>query len=378
MVRHVSDHIDDAWAWVALSLVPEIGWAADRYHAALRVDTPPGLFRASRRALAAALGEPLAGAITRFDAARAIAGQAELARLAKARVVRLTDPEYPALLRAVPLPPPYLVVRGSLTPADSLAAAIVGSRRASAYGLRAAEGLAADLAARGVTVVSGFARGVDTAAHRGALRVGGRTVAVLGSGVDVVYPPENARLLPEVLAAGAVVSQFPLGTPPLPGHFPLRNGVIAGASLGTVVVEAARKSGALITARLAGELGREVYAVPGNVSSPGSEGTNGLIQDGAKLVRDWQDVVAEWPREWREALRPAAPAAPAGPNPGAGPAGPVERDVLAAVGPGSEPVALDLLVERSGLPSGRVAAALLSLELRGAVRQLPGHRYVRS
>ena len=189
--------------------------------------------------------------------------------------------------------------------------AIVGSRRGTPYGLRMAERLGGDLGGRGVTVVSGLARGVDTAAHRGALDAGGRTLAVLGSGVDVVYPPENRGLAAEVVKAGAVVSQFPMGTAPLPYHFPARNRVIAGLTLGTVVVEAAERSGALITARLAGELGREVYAVPGNVSSAGSQGTNSLIQDGAKLVQGWEDVVAEWPREWRQALRPLPARGPA-------------------------------------------------------------------
>jgi DNA processing protein len=367
----VGDNMDEAWAWVALSMVPAIGLRADRYHAALAVDTPAALLGASRRVLVAGLGDLVGGAVAAFAGAEAAARQAERAAQVGARVVRLTDPEYPALLRSMSLPPPFLVVRGALAREDSLAVALVGSRRATAYGVRAAEKLAGDLAARGVTVVSGFARGVDTAAHLGAVRAGGRTLAVLGSGVDVVYPPENARILPTVVASGAVVSQFPLGTPPLPGHFPLRNGVIAGLAVGTVVVEAAQRSGALITARLAGELGREVYAFPGNVSSLTSEGTNGLIQDGAKLVRTWEDVVSEWPPAWRRALRQPISAAVGGP----GPAVPSEGRVLAVVG--EEPVALDLVVERSGLPSGRVAAALLALELRGAVRQLPGPRYVR-
>jgi DNA processing protein len=256
-----------------------------------------------------------------------------------------------------------------------LAVAIVGSRRGTPYGLRVAERLGADLGVRGVTVVSGLARGVDTAAHRGALGAGGRTLAVLGSGVDVVYPPENRRLAAEVVEAGALVSQFPMGTAPLPHHFPARNRVIAGLSLGTVVVEAAERSGALITARLAGELGREVYAVPGNVSSPGSLGANRLIQDGAKLVQSWEDVVAEWPPEWRRALR-VVPSPGTPPRPEAGEAiEPGERAVFALLG--DEPVAVDALVERSQLPSSQVSAALMGLELRGLVRRLAGQRYVR-
>jgi DNA processing protein len=239
-----------------------------------------------------------------------------------------------------------------------------------------AERLAGDLSARGVTVVSGLARGVDTAAHKGALEAAGRTVAVLGSGVDVVYPPENRRLAAEVVAAGALVSQFPMGTPPLPHHFPARNRLIAGMSLGTVVVEAAERSGALITARLAGELGREVYAVPGNVSSPGSQGTNALIQDGAKLVQGWEDIVAEWPSAWRRALRQPSDGAPSLAAASGAPVDPGERAILAALG--DEPVAVDALVEESRLPSSQVSAGLMALELRGLVRRLVGHRYVRS
>jgi DNA processing protein len=234
------------------------------------------------------------------------------------------------------------------------------------------------MGARGVTVVSGLARGVDTAAHQGALGAGGRTVAVLGSGVDVVYPPENRRLAAEIAGSGAVVSQFPMGTAPLPHHFPARNRVIAGMTLGTVVVEAADRSGALITARLAGELGREVYAVPGNVSSPGSQGTNRLIQDGAKLAQNWEDVVAEWPPEWRRALRtPSSTGGPGGPGtaPGSAEIEPQERAILALLG--DEPVAVDAMVERSGLSSSLVSAGLTALELRGLARRVAGQRYLR-
>jgi DNA processing protein len=314
--------------------------------------------------------------VTGFDWRRAARGQAEAAARCRARLVLLGDPEYPASLRAIELPPPFLLIRGKLAREDALAVAIVGSRRGTPYGLRVAERLGADLGVRGVTVVSGLARGVDTAAHRGALGAGGRTLAVLGSGVDVVYPPENRRLAAEVVEAGALVSQFPMGTAPLPHHFPARNRVIAGLSLGTVVVEAAERSGALITARLAGELGREVYAVPGNVSSPGSLGANRLIQDGAKLVQSWEDVVAEWPPEWRRALR-VVPSPGTPPRPEAGEAiEPGERAVFALLG--DEPVAVDALVERSQLPSSQVSAGLMGLELRGLVRRLAGQRYVRS
>src|SRR5262245_9918082 len=367
---------DERWTWVALALVPEVAGNARRYHDLLRLGSPADVLRMPRRALASAIGDNAATGLVRFDWDRAVREQARAASKCGARLVLLGDTDYPPLLRSVELPPPYLFVRGELSRDDGLAVAIVGSRRASPYGLQTAERLGADLGGRGVTVVSGLARGVDTAAHRGALGAGGRTLAVLGSGVDVVYPPENRRLAAEVLDAGAVISQFPMGTPPLPHHFPARNRLIAGLTLGTVVVEAAERSGALITARLAGELGREVYAVPGNVSSPGSQGTNALIQDGAKLVQGWEDVVAEWPSAWRGALRPLrASGASDGMGTGAS-AEPRERAILALLG--AEPVAVDLVVEQSRLPSSQVSAGLMALELRGLVRRVAGQRYVRS
>ena len=367
---------DERWAWVSLALVPEIGGNARRYHDLLSLGPPAALFETPRQTLASSVGEETARGVAGFDWRAAARRQAEVAARCGARLVLLEDREYPATLRPIELPPPFLLVRGELLREDALAMAIVGSRRGTPYGLRMAGRLAADLGARGVTIVSGLARGVDTAAHRGALDAGGRTVAVLGSGVDVVYPPENRGLAAEVVKAGAVVSQFPMGTAPLPYHFPARNRIIAGLALGTVVVEAAERSGALITARLAGELGREVYAVPGNVTTAGSQGTNGLIQDGAKLVQGWEDVVAEWPGQWRGALRPlpshgsaAGLAADAADEPG-------ERAILALLG--DDPVAIDAVVERSRLSSGQVSAGLMALELRGLVRRIAGQRYVRS
>jgi DNA processing protein len=361
--------MDDRWAWVALMLTPDVGWNAGRYHELLSLGSPAELFRASQRALAGKVGDTLAAGLRRFDAGEAMERQRAAAERSAARLVTLEDEEYPPALKQIPLPPPFLFVRGTLARDDALAIALVGSRRPTGYGLRMAERLAGDLAARGVTIVSGLARGVDTGAHRGAMGAAGRTLAVLGSGVDVVYPPENRGLAREVTAAGAVVSQFPMGTPPLPAHFPIRNRVIAGLALGTVVVEAAERSGALITARLAGEIGREVYAVPGNVSSPVSQGTNQLIQDGARLVRDWEDVVAELAPMWRAAVRPLA-----------APEGAAAAEAGGAVLPllGEEPVAIDHVIERTGLPAGEVAASLTDLELRGLVRKLPGQRYVRS
>jgi DNA processing protein len=294
---------------------------------------------------------------------------------------------YPANLREIPLPPERLWVRGRVEADDALAIAIVGAREATPYGLGCAEHLAGDLAARGFTIISGLARGIDSAAHRGALRAGGRTIAVLGSGVDVIYPPENRRLALEVADRGAVVSQFPLRTPPLAGYFPARNRVIAGLSLGVVVVEAAEKSGSLITAGLAGELGREVMAVPGPLTSLMSRGAHRLIQDGAALVQGWEDVVAQLPLRFRDHVKPlAVPANAGGPNrlvhdqhaeghAEDKEAGDDESLLLLRV-IGREPVGIDQIIERSGLAPGRASALLMTLEIEGRIRQLEGKRFV--
>jgi DNA processing protein len=243
--------------------------------------------------------------------------------------------------------------------------------------------------------VSGLARGIDSAAHRGALRVGGRTIAVLGSGVDVVYPPENQRLADEIVERGALVSQFAPGTPPLPHNFPTRNGVIAGLSLAVVVVEAAERSGALITARLAAELGREVLAVPGRVTALESRGANRLIQDGAALALGWEDVIASLPERWKSCVATAGRSGTAGDGEGEpiralrgaaeGEPSAYEREVTVATARarkilsllGEDPLDIDRVIEQSGLGAGPVSAALLDLELDGRVRQVEGKRFVR-
>jgi DNA processing protein len=285
--------------------------------------------------------------------------------------LRPGDSRYPALLGAIPAPPP-LFVRGALVDDDALAIAIVGSRRPTPYGLAVAERLASDLAGRGVTIVSGLARGIDTAAHRGALAAGGRTIAVLGCGLDVVYPPENVALARTIEAHGAVVSQFAAGVPALPGHFPARNRTLAGLALGVVVVEAAEKSGALITAGFAGDLGRETYAVPGRITSPSSAGANRLIQDGAKLVTCWLDIVSELPEPWRRAVRGPLASTDEPPQPEIGSD---EGRMLRLLAP-DEPQHIEELIARAGLEPARAATSLMTLELGGWARQLTGQRWV--
>ena len=283
------------------------------------------------------------------------------------------DPAYPALLATIPSPP-GLYVRGAFAAGDALAIAIVGARQATPYGLAVAEELASELAARGVTIVSGFARGIDTAAHRAALDAGGRTLAVLGNGVDVVYPPENRRLAERIETTGALLSQFAPGTPPLPYNFPARNRTLAGLALGVVVVEAAERSGSLITAGFAGDLGREVFAVPGRITSAASGGAHRLIQDGAKLITCWLDVVQELPDHWRNVVhsRTMAAAVSAGP-----PAGSDEASMLELLSV-DEPRSIERLIESAGGNAARAGAALIALELGGWARQLEGQRWLAS
>jgi DNA processing protein len=297
--------------------------------------------------------------------------RAEIVRAGRlgAAVLTRTDQGYPPrLLEGVPDPPPALYVRGSILPADERAIAIVGSRQATPYGLEVARRLAEDLAANGYTVVSGLARGIDAAAHRGALASGGRTLAVLGCGIDVSYPPGHHTLVREVAARGAVLSEFPLGTQPFAPNFPVRNRLISGLSLTVVVVEADEKSGSLITARLAAEQGRNVGAVPGPITWPRSAGANLLIQDGARLVRHWLDVVEDLPERYRPV---AAPGSEAGET-----LGEHARRILAALSPAA-PRHVDVLAGELEESAGDLLADLLDLELRRLVVSLPGKHFLR-
>jgi DNA processing protein len=292
-----------------------------------------------------------------------------------AHVIRLapTDPGYPALLASMPSPP-VLDVRGAVVAEDALAIAIVGARRATEYGLEVAESLAAELAARGVTIVSGLARGIDTAAHRGALAAGGRTIAVLGSGIARIYPPENRALAEEIVGRGAVVSQFERDADARPFHFPLRNRTLAGLAQGVVVVEAAERSGALITAGLAAELGREVFAVPGRITSPASRGANGLLKDGAKLVGHWSDIVAELSEPWRSMVDATMSASAS--SQATGPAAGSDEARMLELLSVDEAQHIERLIARADIDAARVGVALTALELAGRARQLGGQRWV--
>jgi DNA processing protein len=274
-------------------------------------------------------------------------------------IVALGESAYPSLLARTCDPPPVLFVRGQLVDEGDAAVAIVGSRACTGNGRELARTLARDLATAGVTIVSGLARGIDTAAHRGALDGRGRTVAVLGCGLDLVYPPENGDLAAAVARTGALVTEFPFGTTPLPHHFPRRNRVIAGWARATLVVEATHKSGALGTARLALDEGREVMAVPGHPSSPTAQGVNQLLKDGAALVRDAADVLAELGLELVPAAAPAVG----------------DDAVMARLERG--PASADELAAQCGIETAALLARLTELELRKQVRRLPGSLYVR-
>ena len=336
-----------------------------------------GLFEAGERALAALGFSRSAVASLRgvdWDAVRR--ERDSLARSA-VTLVPIGTNRYPARLAAISSPPPVLYCRGDPGVLDCLQIAIVGARAATRGGRARALGLAGELAACGLVVTSGLARGIDSAAHRGALDAGGRSVAVIATGPDRIYPRSNAGLARELVEAGAVVTERAPGTPPLPGNFPRRNRLISGLSVGVLVVEASLRSGSLITARLAADEGREVFAVPGSVDSALSRGCHALIRDGAKLVESVDDVLDEIVHPGGLALPRVVPHSPTDGSGGTdGSLGALEQCVLDAVG--HDPVTLDQLVDCTRTPAGRLAATLLALEIDGWIEALPGSRYVRT
>ena len=301
--------------------------------------------------------------------------EAELSAAAErgVRIVPYGAAEYPVALTYLAAPPPVLYVRGRLVPEDSRAFAIVGSRRSSLYGQEQAERFAAGLARAGFTVVSGLARGIDICAHQGVLKAGGRTIAVLGNGLSAVYPPEHARRANEIAEHGAVISEFPMATQPAPENFPRRNRIISGLSFGVLVVEAGKRSGALITASSAAEQGKDVFALPGRVDTPFTAGTHRLIQDGAKLVHSLEDILDEYPDVGLARLGGPAQAEgvlPLGPQ-----LDPQEEAILGALD--GEPLTADQIAERTGLSVPAVASQLTLLELKRRVRAVPGQRFAR-
>ena len=357
-------------ACIALNMVPNLGPVRLR-KLLERFGSPESVLRAPKGKLreVEGVGPELAEGIAGWESTIDLPAELKRVKDFGATVLIQQSPEYPPLLRQLHNPPIVLYVWGTVTERDRQAVGVVGSRKTSHYGTECAKKISYQLAYAGVTVVSGLARGIDTAAHQGALAANGRTIAVIGSGLMDLYPPENASLAEKITASGAVVSEFPMTFPPSPQTFPYRNRIVAGWSRSVLVVEAGQKSGALITAEQAMENGRTVFAIPGQIDRPTSFGSNRLIQQGAKLVMSAGDILDDlhvlFPEEQKKAI-PTASALPLSEE---------ERALLAVLD--SDPCGVDDLAEKSGLPLARVASSLLALEIKRLVRQLPGRQFVK-
>ena len=365
---------EDVSDWIALNMVPGVGGAHFRRLVNF-FGSPGAVLKASLqdlnriRGLTPAVCQSIVDHRDRLPVEREL----EIVERRGCKIITIQDESYPANLKAIYDPPQLLYVKSDLLPADSLALSIVGTRSATDYGRAVAEQIGSQLAARGVTVISGMAYGIDTAAHTGALNGGGRTIAVMGNGLDVVYPARNLRLLEKIVDSGAAISEFPMGMKPLRNNFPRRNRVLSGMSLGTLVVEAPKRSGALITAGYALNQGREVFAVPGRIDSEASGGTHDLIKQGAKLVESVEDILEELPEH---ALEPFT-----------------KEDVDIAEErmelqlsddekavwkvTSSSSIHIDDISRQSGLPPYKVSAALVMLELKGLVQQSAGKMFAR-
>jgi DNA processing protein len=354
--------------WLALKRVPGVGNLLYR-RLIDHLGSPEAVLAADDSQLLAVKGvtRRLVAAIRKHRADDAVDRELAIINQKGYALIPLTDRRYPALLRQIPDPPPYLYVYGRL-PTDGLHIAMVGSRNATGYGMAATRQLSTDLAGQQVTIVSGMARGVDTAAHAGAIAGGGTTVAVLGTGLERIYPQENQALFHQIARHGAVVSEFSLDSGPDAHHFPARNRIISGMCHGTVVVEAAGRSGSLITARLAAEQNREVFAVPGNIHSFKSVGTHDLIRQGAKLVAHARDILEEFDHIGPLDQQQAAPAPAALP-----PLTEAEAMVMHCLE--AEPVHIDDLARQLPLAPGMLPGLLLQLELKGLVSQYAGKRF---
>ncbi len=373
----------EATCWLALSLTQGLG--------PTRIKKLVEHFGRPDRVLQASLTELEATGMLAVSAQSIATGksldlaQQECAKAsdAGARIVALSDPEYPARLKEIYDPPVVLYVRGNVELLAKPGIAVVGTRHPTPYGTGMAERLAIDLAAHGLVIISGMARGVDSAAHRGAISAKGKTIAVFGTGIDVMYPKENTRLAEQILALdGAMISEFPVGTFAAPQNFPIRNRILSGMSVGVLVVEAAEYSGTRITSRCALEQNRDVYAVPGNVTNKNAWGPNTLIKQGAKLVATWEDVWEELPADVQMALsaeqHESAEPATASLFPD-DTASPHEKKILKLIKP-DESTHIDQLVEmlEAEMSSSEIFAALFELELNGKIRQLPGKNFVKS
>uniref|UniRef100_A0A831TE30 DNA-protecting protein DprA n=1 Tax=Thermorudis peleae TaxID=1382356 RepID=A0A831TE30_9BACT len=354
----------DIGYWLGFHLVP--GVSAGRLETLIaRFGSLEAAWHASPAALRqAGLPERVVEALVEKRRQLDLGRELERARRSGATLIPLAEDAYPRLLKEIASPPLVLFVRGELRAEDEQAIALVGTRRPTAYGKDVALQLSGELASRGVVIVSGLARGIDRVAHEAALDAGGRTIAVLGSGIDVIYPPEHARLAERIAGQGALVTEFPPGEQPMAKNFPVRNRLISGLSLGVVVVEAPRKSGALITANFAADQGRTVYAVPGPIFSPMSAGTLQLLREGATPIGSAEDILRDLRLEARQLTLEARAALPASPE---------EREILAHLRPG--PCHIDDLAAQLGLGISQVSALLMQMQLKGLVRHLGAQHY---
>lgn len=352
--------------FIALNYIPELGPASIRRLLSV-FGSPEQIFKADLSALAGVEGisRKKAEAVKGFNGFDRVEKDIERLKAEGVDILIHGRPGYPEALMNLPDAPPVLYSKGKLTAEDKFAVAVVGSRRPTHYGLNTAETISAELAAIGITVISGLARGVDTAAHKGALKAGGRSVAVLGSGIDMPYPPENKGLMDKIALSGAAVSEFAPGTPPYGQNFPRRNRIISGLSLGVLVAEATAKSGALITVKYALEQGREVFAIPGNINSSVSLGANELIKDGAKMVLRAEDVVLELAPLLKGFIKSKEKVKITVTD--------EEKRLCDHMTP--EPVHVDDITRESGMPAHMALSVLLSLELKGVVKQTEGKRF---
>lgn len=348
-------------AWLRLTLIPGIGGETQRKLLAA-FGLPEAIFAADRLAVRSVIGER-ANLLFDFDTSEAVDRSMAWACQPKQHIVTLGDAVYPKNLLEIADPPTVLYVRGNPALLQKRGLAMVGSRNATPQGVQTAESFARSLAGKNLVIISGLALGIDAAAHRGALAVDGATIAVIGTGADRLYPARNRELALTIAEHGAIISEFPLGTPVTPANFPRRNRIISGLSCGVLVVEAAPESGSLITARLAGEQGREVFAIPGSIHSPVARGCHKLIRQGAKLVETAQDVMEELGQFTETMASDPVPDSSS------------EHPLLAALG--HDPCTLDALVELSGCSAEQLLTELLTLELDGKIATLPGNRYQR-
>jgi len=362
--------------WIALNMVPGVG--AITYRKLLNVfGSPEHVLSAPPHMLKTIPGisDKVVQNIVNFGFPDRVKKELEAIEKHQIHIITCEDNEYPEHLKVIFDPPPIMYLKGNRLQHHEIMVAVVGSRKASTYGRITAEKICSELALKGVVVVSGMARGIDSAAHRGTLKAGGRTIAVMGCGANVIYPPENKQLYDEIVEKGTIISEFPMHTKPDRGNFPTRNRIISGMSLGTVVVEAGIRSGALITADMALEQGREVFAVPGNITSASSRGTNRLIKQGAVLVERADDILHELSIPISHELKGLQPELPLGKKTPLPSLTEDEQRIYDLIE--NQPIHIDEITIRSKFPSGMVSAILMMLEMKNVIRQLAGKMFVR-